>query len=306
MASKHHYDKKHLNTIFKEATLQPKVIEKMTRPYEAKPWHLYKKLFITDKRVRKGVAFWNQNSKTLDSVSKRYGVPASVIVAIIGVESNYGTQPYEFRIIDALTTLAFAYPSRSKFFRSELRHYLLLTRKKELDPLLIYGSYAGAIGLPQFMPSSYRSYAINFSGTDTISLRDNHDDAIASVANFLKAHGWVRGKPIAIPATITGKRHMALKELKLSSRYRVSVLKKYGIKPKTALTPNQKVMLIRLKRKKGVEYWLGLKNFRAITRYNHSKLYAMAVFQLAEQIQKSRQLALEKHQNLSKKRDTHG
>lgn len=306
MATKDGYKKTHLRAIFKEAKLEQKIIEKMTRPYEAKPWYLYKRLFVTNKRVKEGVEFWKEHEKTLTAVSQQYGVPASIIVAIIGVESNYGSQPYEFRIIDALTTLAFAYPRRSRFFKSELREYLLLTRERGLDPLSLFGSYAGAIGMPQFMPSSYRNYAVNYSGTDKISLRHNPDDAIASVGNYLKEYGWKKDGTIAIPATITGPRHKALKEVGLSKRYRVRIIEKYGIKPKVPLQANRKVIFVRLKGNKGAEYWLGLNNFRAITRYNNSKLYAMAVFELAQRIEAVRHHSPTTGRTLTKKRKKHG
>jgi membrane-bound lytic murein transglycosylase B len=214
-------------------------------------------------------------------------VPAEIIIAIIGVETRYGQHAGRYRVIDSLSTLAFDYPPRSKFFRSELKQYLLMTRDENVDPLSLYGSYAGAMGQPQFISSSYRRYAIDFDGDGKRDIWQNSADAIGSVANYLSIHGWQRGQPVT--AQLTDKPGDAsLLNRSLEPYVKVAELTKEGLKLPLALPDNEDVTLMSLEGAKGDEYWLGMNNFYVITRYNHSALYAMAVYQLSQAIRKKR------------------
>ena len=225
-----------------------------------------------------------ENRLVLDKAEKAYGVPREIITAIIGVETRYGRNTGRYKVIDSLVTLAFHYPKRAGFFRSELEQFLLLTREQGLDPLEVTGSYAGAMGISQFISSSYRNYAVDFDIDGKTDIWNNPSDAIGSVANYFKMHGWKPGKQIAFRARAEGDQYLQELDGDLLPDKKVRDLAEYGIYPVTPVNPDTMVKLLRFETREGDELWLGLQNFYVITRYNHSPLYAMAVFQLAMEI----------------------
>ena len=232
------------------------------------------------------MAFYREHRATLERAERETGVPAEIIVAIIGVETYYGRIAGSYRVIDALSTLAFDYPRRSEFFTSELKHYLILTRDQGMDPLVLKGSYAGAMGYGQFMPSSYRSYAIDFDGDEKADIWNNPVDAIGSVANYFKAHGWNPGGEVVVAARAEGEvpEEMMSRGRKLKPRFTVAEFAAAGLVPTTATDPAAEAIGIEFELADGMEYWLGLHNFYVITRYNHSAMYAMSVYQLSQRI----------------------
>ena len=279
-------DEKSIRIILKQAQKKQSIIDAMNRPAEKKKqWHEYRNIFLKQKRIDEGVKFWTKHQKTLDAVSKKTGVPAEIIVAIIGVETNYGGNKGSYRVIDALYTLAFHYPKRSKFFTAELEKFLILTTKEKISALETKGSYAGAMGYGQFMPSSYLMYAVDYDKDGQRDLLDNVDDAIASVANYFKAHGWNKGQTIVHKAD-TDKKFTTLKKQDLKPSLSVKELSKMGYHTKTKLDDDTQVSLTQLQQKDHMDYWFALHNFYVITRYNHSEMYAMAVYQLAQEIKK--------------------
>lgn len=264
------------------------IIKRITTPYEALSWDKYKKLLVGKKRINEGVKFWHDNSKVLQQAEDKYGVPASIIVAIIGVESSYGQNRGKYPVLQALATLAFDYPPRAKFFKNELKEYLLLTTEQHIDPLALNGSYAGAMGSPQFIASSYRNYAVDFDNSGQIDLVNNMNHAIGSVANYFKVHGWETNKPVAYKVKTSGNRY---KELPVAAKndprpvLSLQTIQQHGVTTKEKVK-DQEVNCAFLEFENGAnkEYWLGFKNFYVITRYNHSNNYAMAVYQLSQAI----------------------
>lgn len=284
MARKHRFDAAALAQLFQQVERQPVILERIAKPAEAKPWHAYRKIFLTDARIQRGVAFWREHSQVLALVQDSYGVPAEIIVGILGVETGYGQNTGGFRVIDALSTLAFGYPKRAEFFRKELEEYLLLCREENTDPLQPKGSYAGAMGLPQFMPSSFRHYAADFDGDQRRDIWSNPRDAIASVANYFVAHGWRRGEAVAAPATVQGEGYRQWLDADLKPRHSLAQLQSAGVQVPSGWAPATPAKLLALEQEQGYDYWLGLHNFYVITRYNHSPLYAMAVYQLGQAV----------------------
>lgn len=274
--------RKNLQTILGQAEVQDRIIELISRPAEKKPWHEYRPLFVTKDFAQRGADFWKKNQETLQRAEETYGVPAEVIVAIIGIETRYGTNTGQFRVLDSLVTLGFNYPPRGKFFRQELEHFLLLTQEENLDPLVIRGSYAGAMGVPQFISSSYRNYAVNFSNSGQRDLF-NTTDAIGSVAAYLKNNGWKSGLDVAHPAQVN-KNFVTEKE-DLRPKLTLADLQKQGVKVNAKISPDHTARVIPLEGKTDMEHWVGLHNFYVITTYNRSVLYAMSVHQLSEMIQ---------------------
>jgi len=270
--------------ILSHARILPRVLERIARPAEAMPWHAYRKLFLTPERIAGGVSFRDRNRALLERASREYGVDSAVITAIIGVETFYGRHQGRTRVLDALATLGFRYPRRGKFFRAELAQFLLLSQEERLDPLTLEGSYAGAMGLGQFIPSSYRRYAVDFDGDQQRDLIGNVADAIGSVANYLKVHGWQRGAAVAIPVTVSGDRYRVLLERGLAPHTPLARMAALGVHGDGLATDTRQAALIELAGAGGPEYWAGLRNFYVITRYNHSPLYAMTVWQLAQAI----------------------
>ena len=288
MVELHGFEESELKSIFSKTRFQPAIISAISSPSTSRPWHKYRPIFVNPRRVAGGVTFWNNNASTLERASKKFGVPEEIITAIIGVETRYGVRTGKHRVLDALTTLAFNYPRRAEFFRGELEQYLLLTREQDTNMFSIKGSYAGAIGIPQFMPSSYRNYAVDFDSDGKIDLSGNVADSIGSVANYLIAHGWEAGGPIATRARIrAGKYHKTL-VTGYKPLHTVEKMKKLGITPLIDVPNERQATLIELKNDSEMEYWLGFNNFYVITRYNRSVRYAMSVLQLSEEIRAAR------------------
>ena len=287
MATEHGFDQAKLKALLAQAVVKQDILKAIAKPAEGKKWDQYRPIFITPDRIKQGVVFWNQHAETLARAEKEYGVEAQIIVAILGVETFYGRNKGGYRVMDALTTLGFHYPKRADFFRSELEQFLLLTREEKFDPLTVYGSYAGAMGLPQFISSSYRHYAVDFSGKGQIDLINNTTDVIGSVANYFAKHGWQAGKAVALPAVATGTQYQTLSNDVLKKPYRsVQEWQKNGITAQRKAFPSQDpAYLVTLQSTNNTsEHWLGFNNFFVITRYNRSPLYAMAVYQLSEAI----------------------
>jgi len=285
MVKKHQFDKSELQRWFSASKKHQSIIDAMMRPAEGKPWKEYRPIFLTDKRITKGVMFWQQNRELLEKAEQRFGVPAEIIVAIIGVETYYGRQSGRYPVIDALATLGFDYPPRSKFFKKELEQFLLLARDEKLSMNKTLGSYAGAMGMGQFISSSYRSYAVDFDGDGQRNLWQT-TDAIGSVANYFKRHGWRMNEPVIVKANGNGKTHK--KEGRMMKPHRsIDSFRQQGLGFEPGIkTKDDKAVLVKLDGKKGTEYWIGLHNFYVISRYNHSPLYSMAVFQLSEEIKR--------------------
>lgn len=285
MVKQHHFDRKQLTTILNEATFQPQIIASMEKPYEKKTWDVYKALFLTPQRVQAGLEFWRANRQALEQAQKQFGVPANIIVAIIGVETLYGKNQGNYRVLDALTTLAFDYPKRSEFFTKELREYLLLCREHGVPATKYMGSYAGAMGQPQFMPSSYRFYAVNFAGKGKVDLMNEDRDAISSVANYFHQHGWKMNEAVAQPAIVRGTRYQHLRANSKFPDYTFKHLLSSGVRPSSPASNHPvKAGLIELMTQQGEEYWIAYPDFYVITRYNTSPQYALVVYLLAQQL----------------------
>ena len=284
MSRAYQFDVTALQDLFRHTVFSQRVITAMETPAEALPWDKYRPIFMDVERVDQGLMFWERNRATLQEAEDEYGVPAGIIVAIIGVETRYGRNTGNDRVMDALATLAFNYPKRSGYFRDELEQFLLLAREQGIDPLSIRGSYAGAMGVPQFMPSSFRNYAVDFDHDGKIDIWNDIEDAIGSVANYLKQHGWEKGRLIAVPGQVTGNKYVDLLDNNMQSGVMPDQLASYDVRPLEQIPAQEKVKLINLETTNGNEFWLGLHNFFVITSYNHSKLYAMVVFQLFDEI----------------------
>lgn len=288
MVQQHAFSRSELEHLFRKVELRPDIIESITRPAESKPWHVYRPIFLTEERIHGGVAFWREHEAILQQAQQRYGVAPQYIVAILGVETRYGRFRGRHRVMDALATLAFDYPPRSDFFRAELQHYLLMTREETIEPLSLTGSYAGAMGMPQFIPSSFRSYAVDFDGDGRRDLFNSAPDIIGSVANYFKVHGWIDGGTVTVPATVSGEDYKPLLAAGLKPHIAAGELGRYGITPRWHITATAPVALLALEGERGMEHWVTFNNFYVITRYNRSPLYAMAVYQLSEAIRKAK------------------
>lgn len=275
--------------LFAQAERKQAILDAISRPAErVKPWKEYRPIFITDSRIAQGVDFWRQNEEALARAEQVYGVPAEVIVAIIGVETFYGRNTGNYRVIDALSTLGFDYPPRQPFFRQQLKEFLLLAREEQVDPLTLKGSYAGAMGLPQFMPSSFRAYAVDFDDDGRIDIWNNPVDAIGSAASYFKQHGWTSGEPVVARAEVDGERVAEGLSPGLDPVKSVAELRELGWNVNSPVADDTAVTAFRLEGVDGEEYWLGLPNFYVITRYNRSVMYAMAVHQLSEALAAAR------------------
>lgn len=285
MVKKYHFNAKQLTATMNQVTLQPQIIASMEKPYEKKNWDIYRDLFLTPVRLKKGLDFWAANRKTLTKAQQKYGVPAEIIVAILGVETLYGERQGENKVLDALATLAFEYPKRSRYFKHELKEYLLLCREHGVPATQFKGSYAGAIGQPQFMPSSYRNFAVDFGNKGKRDLVNNNDDSIASIANYFKAHGWQPNAGVAQHAKLIGKRYQHIQMNPRTANYQYTQLTANGIKPVTAAHNHpSRAALMELTTAKGNEYWIAYPNFFVITRYNSSPQYALVVYLLSQQL----------------------
>jgi membrane-bound lytic murein transglycosylase B len=291
VASKTDYTLPELQALFKDVEIQPKIIEIMDRPAESvMTWTRYRKIFLTDKNISRGADFWRSNIAALTRAEEKYGVPPEIIVATLGVETRYGRNTGNYRVIDALSTLALEYPRRSKYFTAELKNFLILTDEHKLDPLSVTGSYAGAIGLPQFMPSSYRNYAVDFSNDGVSDLVNNVDDAIGSIASYYSQHGWQTGKPVSWQATDVNSRADRMLVKKRKTDRSLSELLAKGFTMQEQVDVKSRVGLIKLKGDEQPEYRVAFDNFFVITRYNTSKLYATAVQLLGEEIKSRAQV----------------
>ena len=290
MVARHKFKRAELETVFARAQHRPEVIEAISRPATLKPWIEFRAAFVNRKRIKLGLEFWDKYRHTLRRAERRYGVPQGIIVAVIGVETIYGQNAGNFRVLDALTTLAFDYPRRADFFRDELENYLLLAREQQFDLLSIRGSYAGAMGIPQFMPSSYRNYAVDFNGNRKIDLLSEDRDAIGSVANYLKGYGWVKGEPVAVRAQFGGEIRTGESKTPRSMAEWAAA----GVVSSADFAPDKAARLIDFTLEEGKEFWLAFNNFDVITRYNNSDFYAMSVFQLAEELKTARKAGLPK------------
>ena len=287
MVEKHGFVKRELRKLFSRARFQPSIIAAITPPSEphAKSWQAYRALFLTPQRIEAGVAFSERHRPALAYAAALYGVPEEIIVAIIGVETVYGRNTGNYRVIDALSTLAFDYPPRAEFFRGELENYLLYARDAGIDTLALKGSYAGAIGIPQFMPGSYRRYAVDLDGDGRQDLSGSFADAIGSVANFLKAHGWQTGEPVAYPAQVQGENFRSLVDAGIKPAYRYGDLANFGVSAEGEAGADASCALIELTTPdEASEYLVGFTNFYVLTRYNRSSMYAAAVLELAQAV----------------------
>ncbi|MEE9345036.1 MAG: lytic murein transglycosylase B [Methylococcales bacterium] len=284
MHNQHGFDKQYLENLFAKIELRDSIIKAISRPAEGKPWHQYRNIFLTNSRIKGGVEFWNKHETTIRKVAEKYGVPAEIMIAILGVETRYGGNTGSYPVMDAISTLAFLYPKRSPFFRKELEHFLLLTREEGVDPFSLKGSYAGAMGLPQFMPSSYRSYAVDFDGDNRRDIWTNPADTLASIANYFIKHGWQQNKPVAFKVTVNKNTATPFLNNDLKPLTQAELLRKAGIQLDSTIKQDDAVKLLKYELEESDEYWVGLNNFYVITRYNHSALYALAVYQLSQEI----------------------
>lgn len=273
-----------ISAVLSRARLSSQIVAAISRPAEALPWHRYRQLFLQADRIQGGAQFWRENATALERANAMYGVPAEIMVAIIGVETRYGSNAGGYRVLDALATLAFDYPERAPFFRGELEQFLLLAREQKLDPLSLKGSYAGAMGTPQFIASSFRRFAVDFDSDGRIDIWNSNADAIGSVGNYFKEHGWQSGGLVALPLALDVAPVAALLSDELEPGLTPGTLAQGGIESPVPIPADNKVKLLALEMESGREHWLGFWNFYVITRYNHSVHYAMAVYQLAEDI----------------------
>lgn len=289
MVAEENFDRTELQELFKQVERKQSIIDAISRPAERTlTWGEYRKIFLKESRIDGGAKFWAENLTALTDAEQKYGIPAEIIVSIIGVETLYGKITGSYRVMDALSTLAFDYPKRAPFFRSELKHFLILAREQDQAPLELKGSYAGAMGLGQFMPSSYRAYAADYDQDGFIDIWANRSDAIWSVANYLEDHGWKSGELIAARAEVSDRYDEGVMNQALKPKLSLGQLAESGVVPVIdSLSADASATAMALQGTSGEEFWIGLQNFYVITRYNHSKLYAMAVFQLAEEIRKT-------------------
>ncbi|TXH76240.1 MAG: lytic murein transglycosylase B, partial [Thiothrix sp.] len=283
MQRTHGFDAGQLQALFANVQRNEDILAKASKPAEGKPWFQYRSIFLTEDRINNGIGFWRQYASAVEAAAQQYGVDPAYIVAIIGVETLYGRNTGNYYVLQALTTLAFDFPKRADFYQKELEQYLLLTREEQVQPFGWQGSYAGAMGLGQFISSSYRQYAQDFNRDGRRNLWDP-EDAIGSVANYLAQHGWQTGEDVAVPAYVSGQAYARLlNEKPVKPSLILPALTAQGIVPVSSLRAKQ-ASLILLDGAAGSEFWLGGDNFYVITRYNHSNKYAMAVHQLAQAI----------------------
>ncbi|PIE41311.1 MAG: lytic murein transglycosylase B [Gammaproteobacteria bacterium] len=283
------YPKDQLIQLMQSAQRQESILKAIARPAEKTlTWGEYRKIFVTESRINKGIEFYKKHRATFAKAATETGVPEEMILAILGVETRYGQYRGNYRVVDALATLGFDYPPRAKFFRKQLKQYLYLEKEAGIDISKAKGSYAGAMGFPQFIPSSYRHYAVDFDGDNVIDLVNNPVDAIGSIANYFKVHGWKKGEPVTAMASYHKKntsddaRLKSLLNKKLKPTHTVKEFADLGLVAEAPFAPTEKATAMKLTGAEGDEYWIGLTNFYVITRYNHSRLYAMAVYQLSQ------------------------
>lgn len=282
----HGYTADELAEVFSGVMRQDRIIELISRPAESKDWHEYEPIFMTAARIHGGAEFRREHADVLARAEREFGVDKETIVAIIGVETFYGRITGSWRVIDALSTLGFDYAPRSRFFIKELEHFLLLTREETIDPQSVTGSYAGAMGGGQFMPSSYREYAVDFDKDGQRDLWNSWDDVIGSVAAYLSRHGWKHGEPVALPAALPENRTSPLQQQGMQ-KFSAGELRRAGFVFSESIDDEQEVRLVALQDENEMHYWIGLHNFGVINRYNRSALYAMVTANLAHAINKA-------------------
>ncbi len=285
MVSKHSYDRDYLISVLDSAEIKPAILEAISKPAEKMlSWAEYRQIFLTRERIEAGAVFWQQHENDLRRISTETGVPCDILVAIIGVETYFGRITGKHRVLDALTTLAFDYPPRSAFFLRELEQFLLLVREEQMTPTDATGSYAGAMGAPQFMPSSFRAYAVDANADGKRDIWNDWQDVIGSIANYFVAHKWTSGEPVAATASLGAEWQGPVPANTLSANETVASLRGMGVQFATDLAGDQKGQLLTFDGKDGTEHWVGFHNFFVITRYNHSPMYALAVYQLGQEI----------------------
>jgi membrane-bound lytic murein transglycosylase B len=283
------FDEDNIRTILRSAERKESILKAISRPAEKRlNWGEYRNIFLKDKRINQGVEFWGKYKKALERAEKTYGIPAEIIVAIIGVETRYGRNMGSYRVIDALSTLGFDYPPRGKFFKGQLKEYFYLLRDEKADPFSLKGSYAGAMGFGQFIPSSFRSFAVDFDGDGKKDIWTNPVDAIGSVANYFNAHGWKAGEPVRSNVVIRELADETWINAGLKPEVTLEEWTRRGINTRQGLNKEDKATLLRMESKGEFQHWFGLHNFYVITRYNHSRLYAMAVYELSQAVVKKR------------------
>tara|TARA_B100001063_G_scaffold60480_1_gene54623 strand:+ start:2988 stop:3971 length:984 start_codon:yes stop_codon:yes gene_type:complete len=285
MVEKHGFDKKELSSILAQAESKESILNAISRPAERTlTWNQYRDIFIKDERIAAGVNFWKEHTETLNLISEETGVSIEILVGIIGVETYYGRITGGYRVIDALSTLAFDYPKRSPFFTRELEEYLLIAKEEKMDPFDATGSYAGAMGSPQFMPSSYRAYAVDSDNDGKRDIWNNWSDVIGSVANYFIEHGWQRGDEVIVPANYDESGGKIEIKNGLKATETVASLKYQGVSFTTNMDGNHPAELLKLEQENASNYWVGMHNFFVITKYNHSIMYGLAVHQLGQEI----------------------
>lgn len=284
VAARSDYSEQQLIDLFSRVKHQRHLFERMDKPAEKLKWFQYRKIFITDKRIKKGIEFWKQHRELLRRVEQTYQVPAEIIVAIVGVETFYGSYKGKSPVFDTLVTFAFDYPKRAAFFTKELEQFLLLSKEQGLDIRDVKGSYAGAMGMPQFISSSYRNYAVDFDGDGQANLFESLPDVLGSVANYFKRHGWKTGQGVTFPLKASANARPDQLKPGMKPVYRWNEFKSAGLLADSVPDETSKLALLKLEHKNGAEYWAGQDNFYVITRYNHSPLYAMAVYQLSQKL----------------------
>jgi len=290
-AEEYQLDEQAVLELLQQARFKQSIVDAISRPAEGKPWYQYRPIFLTQERIDGGVAFWRENEARVAAAAEKFQVDPQVIVSIIGVETYYGRITGNYRVLDALVTLSFYYPDtgrdRSEFFSKELMNFMVLAETEDIPADEVTGSYAGAMGLGQFMPSSYLEYAVDLDGDERRDLWSSMDDIIGSVANYLHRHGWEYGEPVVYPLTLAEGANL---ELVANRDYKpqqsMADITAGGFISATPVADDQQVSVIELEEEDAKAYWLGFKNFYVITRYNRSPLYAMAVYQLSEEILK--------------------
>jgi len=281
MQTKHGYDSAGLRKLLQQVQLRPSIIRAMSAPSTARPWFEYRRRIVDPVRIEKGVRFWRENAAALERASREFGVPAELIVATIGVETLYGRNMGTLKVLDALSTLAFDYPPRAEYFRGELEEYLLLTREAGVRPGTLRGSYAGAIGIPQFLPSSYRKYAVDFDGDGRRDLVDSAADAIGSIANYYRSFGWKKGAPTIVSAEPGEADVGPILAGGIRPHITIAELRSRGVIVQEPVDDTAEATVFYVQTDAGPKLLLGLNNFYVITRYNRSINYAMAVWELA-------------------------
>lgn len=285
MVEEHDFDRGALRKTLSEAEVKQGILDAISRPAEKTlTWGEYRDIFLTRERISAGASFWRENIDTLKRISEQTGVPCEILVGIIGVETYFGRITGNHRVLDALVTLAFDYPPRSKFFRKELREFLLLLREEGMDAVDATGSYAGAMGRPQFMPSSFRAYAVDSTGDGKRDIWNSWADVAGSVANYFIRHGWRSGEEVTAQATLSNRWQGPVPENRLAAQETIGSLSEKGVMFATSLDGDSAGQLLTLEGDNGPEHWVGFHNFFVITRYNRSVMYALAVHQLGHEI----------------------